>query len=107
MRGKYEPLLSAFCRQKKMKQKEVSFFAILCSFILTSEKTSRPNCVPVPFILLHFKEELLDIFISADQIAKISPSSSAFLLPPPALISQIQSNPFHLKHRQVESRLAA
>lgn len=88
----------------KMKQKEFSFFAILCSFILKCKQTSMPNCVP--FILVHFKEELLDIFVSADQIAEISPLSFAFLLPPPVPILQTRSNPFHLKHRWVESGLA-
>lgn len=91
----------------KMKQKEFSFFTILCSFILKCKQTSTPNCAPIPFILVHFKEELLDIFISADQIAESFPLSSAFLLPPPVPILQTQSNPFHLKRRQVESGLAA
>lgn len=66
-----------------------------------------PNCAPVSFILVHFKEELLDIFISADQIAEISPLSFTFLLHPFVRILQARSNPFHLKHRQVESSLPA
>lgn len=70
----------------KMKQKEFSFFPVLCSFVLKSKQTSTPNGAPVPFILVHFKEELLDIFISADQIAQIPPLSFAFLLPPPVPI---------------------
>lgn len=66
-----------------------------------------PNCAAVPFIPARFKEELWDSFILADQIAEISPLSFAFLLPPPAPIQQTGSNPFHLKHRQVESASAA